>query len=184
MAQLVKVNIEGLKRFGAAVAAGMRGGGKAAGPIGAAFRQWGARFRAFIRERFAAFSRGGGDWADLKESTKRRRQGPRKGAKGARSFAILRDTGTLLNAVDPTFSGKPGQLQQDIPFGIRVGYGGPGRHPKGKATIADIAAFHQEGAGHLPARKIIVAPSPASDVVNQMAEDMNRALKAIAANRL
>jgi hypothetical protein len=176
MAQLVKVDLSGLKRFSAAVSADLRGSGN--GPIRVALRQWGARFRAYIRERFVEFSRGGGDWAPLADSTKRKRRGPRKGAKGARTYSILRDTGTLLNAVDPTFSGKPGQLQEDIPFGIRVGYGGPARHPKGKATIADIAAFHQVGSGTLPCRKIIVAPS--AGVQQQMKSDMQKAVDALA----
>ena len=177
MAQYVKVDLGPLKRFGAAVAAGMRGGGKAAGPIGAAFREWGARFRGLLKERFVEFSRGGGDWPDLKESTKRRRAKARKGHEGARSFAILIDTATLIHAVDPQFKNPPGRVDENIPFGIRVGYGGPDRYPKGKATIADIASFHQEGGGHLPCRKIIVGPS--RGVVDAMAGDMTRALKQI-----
>lgn len=73
-------------------------------------------------------------------------------------ISILRDKGLLFNALAPAFSGAPGQLQEDIPFGVRVGFGGPGRHPDGAATIADIASFHQEGGPHLPQRKIIVPP--------------------------
>lgn len=79
-------------------------------------------------------------------------------AAGIRSHAILRDTGTLFSALSPTFSNKPGQYEQDIPFGVRVGYGGPAKHPHGRAAIADIASFHQTGAGPLPARPIVVRP--------------------------
>lgn len=75
-----------------------------------------------------------------------------------RKFSILRDTGTLFAAVSPTVADKPGAVSAAIPFGMRVGYGGASRHPKAKATIADIAAFHQTGAGYLPKREIIVRP--------------------------
>lgn len=99
---------------------------------------------------------------------------------GNANVAILRDTGTLFNALSPAFHGAPGAIEQEIPGGIRVGYGGPHRYSgKGsKASIADIASFHQEGAGHLPIRQIIVAPPQA--VVDAMASDMDRALKQLA----
>lgn len=186
--QYVKVDLSGLERYAAVVQADLRGGGN--GPIRAGLRQWGGRFRAFLRERFVEFSRGGGDWPDLADSTKKARMHARAGArdsagrligKGAakgRTFAILRDTGTLLNALDVTFSSKPGQLQEDIPFGVRVGYGGPGRYPNGKATIADIASFHQTGGPHLPCRKIIV--DPLDKVKQQMASDMQKAVDQMA----
>jgi hypothetical protein len=93
-------------------------------------------------------------------------------------ISILRDTGTLLAALLPTFQGVPGSLEEMIDGGIRVGYGGPGAHPKGKATIADIASFHQIGSGRLPRRPIIVAtPAP---VKAAMAADMEKALAQIA----
>ncbi len=167
----VKVNLEPLKRFGASVSAGMSGG---TGPIRDAFVQWAARYRGFVRERFDKYSKGGGDWPPLAESTKRKRRGPRKGHKGSRSFSILRDTGTLFNALTPTFTAAPGQLQENIPFGIRVGYGGPAKHPSGAASIADLAAFHQTGAGRLPKREIIVAPD--ARTLAAMAGDMERGI--------
>jgi hypothetical protein len=171
----VKVNLDPLKRFAAAVQADLRASGN--GPIRDALRQWGARYRSFLHERFDKFSKGGG-WPPLAESTKRRRRGPRKGHKGPRSFSILRDTGTLFNALTPEFTRKPGQLQEDIPFGVRVGYGGPSKHPKAKASIADVAHFHQIGAGHLPARKIIVEPNDAT--IKRMESDMERAIQKMA----
>lgn len=140
------------------------------GPIRKAIKQWAARFRSFVQERFDKYSKGGGDWAPLAESTKR----GRRGGAGAK-HSILRDTGTLFAALAPEFRGGPGQLQEDIPFGVRVGFGGPGLHPNGNATVADIAGFHQTGGPHLPQRKIIVEPD--KKTTDKMAEDLERALK-------
>lgn len=168
----VNVDLEPLKRFNTQLSSDLRG--STSGPIRAAMRQWGARYRAFVQERFASYSRGGGAWPPLKASTKRGRRKARRGAKGTRSFGILRDTGTLFNALTPVFSAKPGQLQKDIPFGVRVGYGGASRHPTAKASVHDLAVFHQTGAGVLQKREIIVQPD--SRTVSLMAEDMDRAI--------
>jgi hypothetical protein len=90
----------------------------------------------------------------------------------------------MFTALSPTFTNKPGSLEQDIQYGIRVGYGGPQRHstggPGGTATIADIASFHQNGAGRLPQRQIIVPPP--SHVITKMGEDMQRAIDKLANN--
>lgn len=92
--------------------------------------------------------------------------------------SILRDTGTLFAALSPTFTNKPGAIEENIPFGIRVGYGGPARHTDGESksppTIADIASFHQNGVGRLPKREIIVAPD--SKTIRGMIGDMERAV--------
>lgn len=160
----VKVDLGPLIEFKSLFAADMRANGS--GQIRKAFKQWAARYRSFIQERFDLYSKGGGDWPPLKHA---RRRGKKDKA------SILRDTGTLYAALSPTFQKKPGALQEDIDFGIRVGYGGPGRHANGgSATVADIAGFHQIGAGYLPVRKIIVEPS--ADVLAKMADDMNNAL--------
>lgn len=170
----VKVDLEPLRRFNTELSRDLRGSGS--GHIRAALKQWAVRYRSFVQERFDTFSKGGGDWPPLSPRTiagRRKGRGSRRFAKGA--VAILRDTGTLFGALSPTFTGKPGQLQEDIPFGVRVGYGGPHRYPSGgRATIADIAAFHQEGNSRLPKREIIVTPS--ERVLDQMAADMDRAI--------
>lgn len=165
----VKVNLKPLKRFIRAVSQDLRLSGS--GPIRKAIKQWAVRYRSFVRERFDKFSKGGGDWKPL---SKRTLAGRRKGKGVGLVAAILRDTGTLMAALQPTFTRKPGALERDIPFGVRVGFGGPARHKGGKATIADIASFHQEGKGRLPKREIIVDPS--RGVLNAMASDMERAL--------
>lgn len=169
----VKVDMSGFGNFRKTINAGLAGADDS-NPIRAALRQWGARFRSFVQERFVKFSRGGGDWPPLKPATQARRRGARAGSKGPRAFSLLRDTGTLFNALSPTFDVTPGKLQEDIPFGIKVGYGGPARHPKGTATIADLARFHQTGAGRLPVRKIIVEPD--QPTIDRMRGDMERAI--------
>ena len=157
----VDVDLAPLKRFKSTLDRDLRGNGS--GPIRAALRQWGARFRSFVQEHFVKMSRGG--WKKLKR--------PRRRGK-ADSAAVLRDTGTLFNALTPVFSSKPGALQKDIPFGVRVGYGGPAKHPKGGASVFDIARFHQTGAGPLEKREIIVGPD--EPTVTQMAADMQRGI--------
>jgi len=118
-------------------------------PLRRAFRVVAQMYRSFLKRRFVRLSKGGGEWPPLKT--------PRK--IGAIEYArVLWDTGVLIGALDPTFANLPGQLEADLRDGIRVGFGGPGRHPKGLATIADIAGFHQVGAGDLPIRRIIVDP--------------------------
>lgn len=178
----VKVDLKPLIQFRKNVDQDLRSGGQQSGgsPIANAIKQWAVRYRAYIQERFYNYSLGGGDWPPLKISTIRARRGrkvKRGRSKIGLSAAILRDTGTLFNALSPEFVNKPGAIQEDIPFGVRVGYGGPGTYTKkhkGNATIADIANFHQIGAGHLPIREIIVPPS--EHVIELMQQDMERAL--------
>lgn len=174
MAATVRLNLKPLKRFAAAIRADLRLTGN--GPVRRAMRQWAERYRSFAQLRFDSFSKGGGDWAPLKESTKKRRRKARKGRlKGAaRSFSILRDNNLLFPALTPVWNRKPGALQKDITFGVRVGYGGPAKYPGGKATIADIATFHDTGAGNLPKRQIIVVPD--AKTLTAMAGDMERGL--------
>lgn len=175
----VKVDLGILKRFKDRINTDLRAGGQITGgsPINNAIKQWAVRYRSFIQERFLIFSRGGGNWAPLSKATIKARRGSRKGKRKNFVAAILRDTGTLFNALSPEFSGKPGAMELTIPFGVRVGYGGPAMYTKkhrGIATIADIANFHQIGAGHLPKREIIVTPD--QHTLELMAQDMERAI--------
>ena len=172
----VKINISGLNRFFKGIEHTQ------SGPMDSMFKQWGARYLGFARKRFIVNSRGGGDWKGLAESTKKRRRGGkttrRKGKRRktsiSRGHAILRDTGTLLGALS---IGAPGNMFDRIPSGIRVGFGGPTRHPGGGATIKDIAVFHDEGGGHLPQRQIIIDPD--ATTANGMAKDAKRAIAKI-----
>ncbi len=162
----VKVDLKPLEKFADSIHKGLQNN---SGPIRKAYKQWAARYRSFVQERFDRFGKGG-EWQDLAPSTKRRRRGT--------IFTILRDTSTMFGALDTLFSGQPGALEKKIPFGIRVGFGGPGRHKSGgKATIADIARFHQEGVGRLPQRLIIVDPDQRT--VDGMAGDMLRAVETL-----
>lgn len=234
----VQVDLGRLKRLAAVVEGDLANSSD--GPVRKAMRQWAARYRAFLQERFDKYSKGGGDWPPLKY--KRKRGGKSKGkvksskpqktkhstgsssaeenpneelsktglfklkfkvaarlfkedildlkkellgggkskgsgksgkSKGNRT-SILRDTGTLFAALQPVFAGSPGAIEEHTPFGVMVGYGGTMKHPSGNATIADIASFHQEGAGNLPVRRIIVPPDDATQTL--MAGDMRRAL--------
>jgi len=196
----VTVNLKPLRRLQGQIASLAV---RAQGPFRTMLKLWGQSYRSFAQLRFDKFSRGGGDWAPLAQSTIRSR---RKGTEPEQnrsslartvsggltssggSFTILRDTNVLFRVLDPKFTRKPGQVEEDIPFGIRVGYGGSSKHRStrkrdvkgrfasgsGKA-ISDIAAFHQEGGGHLPQRRIIVDPNQVT--VNEMARFARQAIE-------
>lgn len=160
------------------------------------FTQWAARYSAAMIRRFNTFSRGGGDWRPLAQSTlaKRRSGGQAnfrkdRGARSQRSFAafdtrrgmlvqadkaysILKDTGALFGALT---IGARGNLTQrgrgTITFGIEGGLSGKG------TTIGQIARYHQSGGGRLPKREILVQPSPST--VRAMATDSRRAAERI-----
>lgn len=91
----------------------------------------------------------------LKQARAKAKRQRKKTAQGKSKTGILMDTATLYNALT---TGMPGNLMQRIKNGIRVGIAGPGKHPGGKATIADIAAAHNSGGGNLPRRQIIAHP--------------------------
>lgn len=155
------------------------------GPIGTMFKQIGALYLTFTRRRFIRMSRGG--WKPLAESTVKARRGgrrrttrsPRAGTKtttrgSAKNVSILRDTGILLNALT---IGAPGNLFRGIRGGVRVGFGGPAKHPGGKATIRDIAVAHDEGRGNLPKREILAKPDAKTD--SQMEGRVKVAIQAL-----
>lgn len=196
----VNINLKGLERFKQQVEAQLNG---AEGPIRKALKLWAVRYRSWCQQRFDLYSKGGGDWQKLALSTiKRRRQGtksnitklkqllaakPQKDSQsvsGGGQYSILRDTGLLFGALSPVFNNAPGSLEETIPFGVRVGYGGPERHnvaceTKSMATIADIAKFHQNGAIPKLPQRIIIADAP-DYLKATMAEDMTKALAELA----
>ena len=183
----VEVNLVPLAEYERAIR--QAAGTSAAGHMRTALRQWGLRYRSEMQERFDRFSKGGGDWPPLAASTiRRRRKGKGRTVKigstirtvARGTVSILRDTGTLFMALQPQFSGRPGQLQEDIPYGERVGFGGPAQHPKGALTVGALAAIHHAGGkrGRPPQRTLLVDPSLRT--VALMAQDVERALQRIA----
>lgn len=146
-----------------------------AGPLRPVFKKWGVRYLGWTRRMFLEKSRGGSadgvTWPPLKQISYRRATGSRlRGVSGKAAsrlkakrergrVAILRDTGTLLKALTP---GDPGNKFDFVRHGVSVGFGGPTKHPSGgKATIRDIAVFHDQGEGKLPRRQILHKPDAA-----------------------
>lgn len=164
----VKVDLKNLIKFENVLKSDLKGNGM--GPIRLAMRRWAYRFFVFALRRFKRFSRGGGDWPPLSPGTIARR----RSGKGKKNPMILINTGIMQGALDPQIAQKPGKLDEDIPFGVRVGFGGPVKHAGGKTTIATIANWHQAGAGNLPERKVIDEPD--QQTLSAMARDMVKAL--------
>ena len=174
----VRVDLTPLKRFMRDFNHGMSGNAPRNNPIDGFFRQLAARYFNFAQRRFRKFSRGGGDWPDLKESTKRRRRKARKGHKGSRKFTILWDRfGTIIKALQ----GGPGHFVRRIKNGIRVGISGGGNHPGTKdkpMTIGRLAQIHNEGLGNVPKRVIIPEQLDAATVAG-IQRDIKRAIAAL-----
>lgn len=140
-----KFNLRPMKRLSSLLRAASKG--RPRGVMKVVYYKWGKRYLASMKRRYMRNSRGGGDWPALDARTvSRRRQG---------SSTILYDTGTLVGALD---IGANGNLFKYVRGGVRVGFGGHARHPKGRATIADIGRFHDGGEGNLPERRIIHKP--------------------------
>lgn len=148
------------------------------------------RYIGAMRKRFADNSKGGGDWPKLANSTIFARM--RKYNDG--NPAILRDTGILMNVLTP-LQAVPGKFFEFIAFGFRTGFGGSAVHALHKAlrnkrsrkqvrsrtvantTIAEIAAFHQEGGKNLPQRKILVGPDGV--LMSAIQGDLDTAIKRV-----
>jgi hypothetical protein len=98
------------------------------------------------------------------------RIGPAKIAQGQigdGQISILRDTGTLFRAL--AING-PGNIMRKRGPVFEFGIGGPMTHPDGKATIGQIASYHQNGGAvpnRPPQREMLVVPPASEDVWNQ-----------------
>ena len=126
---------------------------------------WATRFRAWVRQRFAAFSRGAGDWAPLRLVTLLRRRRARAGLVDLNA-AILRDTGALFASTQPTL-GNTGLIKSTKhKLGFTAELGGNG------GELGRIALYHQTGAGKLPQRKIM--EKPPAKVTQAMANDAKK----------
>lgn len=166
-----KVDLRGLQRFSAALTNDLRR--RQNGPIRDGLHKWGEIYRDFLRKRFVNFARGGGNWPPLKPATIARKQRNKR--------LILRDGfDSIFNALEPIFTGKPGQVQEDIPFGVRVGLGGAAMHPSGKISMAELIKIHNEGRGNNPKRAIIVPPDGRAQ--QRMGLVMTAAVKKVIAN--
>lgn len=147
---------------------------------------------------FAAFG-GKKDGTGARSSLARDTKRGGKLVSAGRTVSVLRDTGTLMGALD---IGKPGNAYRRIRGGVEFGIeGGPAApkpfnfqkitktkagkskrgkkardHKSGNVTIGQVAAFHQSGGKHLPQRKVVDVPDQAT--LNRMSS-----LAAIAVER-
>ena len=187
------------------LAAGLMCPGSSA-PLDAMFRQWADFYADWSRRRFANLSRsgGGGEWPPLALSTLLSRrpfgkgQGKRKitdqralmraMARGAEAegitdistgaASILWDTGQLFGALS---TGAQGNITERGGPSITFGIGGPAQHEargsvRKAVTIGQLAAYHQEGGGHLPARPILVKPPEGDPIYRRMQRAGNAAV--------
>lgn len=181
----VTTDLGPLKTTRQALAAGFSRGGSVPPAFVTMRTLWGRRYESFIRRRFDRFSRGGGDWPPLSPRTIRARRpaarhkrartvtkgrNASKGVGVGRTVSILRNTGTLFGALT---IGAAGNAFRHTPGGIAFGFKG-GKHPGG-TTIAQIAAWHNSGAGNNPRRRILVQPDTVT--LKQMRGDLNRAIQ-------
>jgi hypothetical protein len=175
-----QVDLRGIRSMDAELRRLARNAGSGT-PLDAAYKQWGKIASSYWQRRFDRYSKGGGDWAALAQSTIAARRKGNKGArsrtkvksslvKGARSslmrtrsgkltnaggtFSILRDTNMLFKAF---LVGQPGNWIKRIPGGIEAGVGGDNKNGK-TLTIGRLAEIHQGGTVHIPARPMVVRP--------------------------
>lgn len=147
----------------------VRGLKHGSGHIDRALKQIGIYYLGFTKRRFYQYSRGGGDWEPLAESTLRQRRGSGKGA------AILRDTGLLFNAIGNSGRPKAGAQLQKKGKKIRVGWDERTQHRYAQMTFAELADIHQRGRGNVPARKLLVEPD--SQTKQRMRRALSRAVE-------
>ncbi len=180
MAGKVEMNLKGIEHIRKRIA-------DTSGPVDKMFKAWGEKYLGFVDQRFDKFSKGGGDWPKLKDSTVRRR---RKGGKkrggvsravsrltGGGKVAMLADTGVLKGGLTV---GRSGNLFRRTSGGIRVGFGGLASHPGSKLTIRQLAIIHDQGVPekNIPQRQILVKPD--RRLRRRMNADLKKMLKQIA----
>lgn len=169
-----------LKRFDdllAAVRADLAGTGN--GPLRKGIRNAGVVYLQNMQERFLQFSRGGGDWPPLSPVTLMRRLRRGKGGKTlkrprrltALNSHMLYDTKTLYEGLTPQYPATAaGQVFEDTPNGMRMGYGGNAIHPAtGKVRVADVASWQHNGTRRIPPRQILVVPATSAQAQMQVA---------------
>lgn len=164
----VTVRLGRLRRFREVLESDLRE--KTNGPVREALRDWKRIYWEFINERFATFAAGGGDWPPLSPKTTARK------AKLGLDPRILVATRLLEANLDPQFAAKPGEVNDDVPFGVRVSVGSSSdeSYPGGK-TVREVAMYHQFGGPKLPRRQVVVPPD--ADARAAMRARMKQALK-------
>jgi hypothetical protein len=139
----VFLNIRPLEKFSAGIRREVTTGSNREDDL---YTAWGRRYLAQLRDDFRRNRAGGGAWPPLAPATLKQ---------GKARIGILDVTGAVFNALRP---GQPGNLFQRTPTGMKVGVGGEAKHPDADATIAQVAVWHNDGAGNLPVRRIINPP--------------------------
>ena len=93
------------------------------------------------------------------------------------SVSILRDTGTLMNALSID---APGNVMRRNGPQLLFGIGGPDLHPGGHATIGRIAAYHNYG-GAIPGRppRRVIITEPTKEVRAGMRGDAQRMVRRV-----
>jgi len=95
---------------------------------------------------------------------------------GHAGVVILKDTGALRNAL---VIGQAGSVITRGRASITFGFA-PVPHVGGSATLAEIAGWHNTGAGHNPKRTILIAPD--ASTVRQMVAATQAATDKVIAN--
>lgn len=172
-----------------------------------ALTQIGGRMETFTKRRFDTYSRGGGDWKPLAESTIAARRSDRSGktigqarrdadsalgrarsdkARDAAIKRIRKYQSFKVSILTDTRQmrnglqlGYPGNVRKKFAEvgGFGVRYGIQGSNHKGGMTIGRLAAIHHNGNARLPARKIVVQPDAAT--VARMTGDLRNAIRKI-----
>lgn len=120
--------------------------------------RWIVRYKKYAKAEYNRNSRGGGLWPPLKKNTRKRVK--------KRSRLILKDSDTLSKTLDPiptlNKTPSPGIRTRRTNRGVVISFGGSGRHPYSKLSIAKLATVHHLGLGRVPRRTILV---PVTDVI-------------------
>ncbi len=136
-----------------------------------------SRYRESMRKRFISFSKGGGDWPPLDEKTvgttikKSRPNETRtikpirdtqnkakkipKASRTSKKHPILRQTGQLLEGLNPSLSSSGSEKITDFNT-VAVGFSNS-NHVNSNLSISRIASIHHYGEG-VPKRTILVMP--------------------------
>ena len=134
-----------------------------------------------MQQRYVANSGGGGDWRELTRRTREQRR--RQGFQPARPI-LIRDA-TLYRGLERR---KPGNLFETTESSVKGGYGGAAKHPAysdgtgGDVSVAQVAAWHQQGTPRMPARKIL--HDPTADLQSKMAEPIVNGIRAMIARAI